>query len=55
MLEIMQMIEDGATDNEIRIAFPTQFMRYINAITRARQVITETTFQNTFPFYQNSI
>ncbi|MCL2798306.1 MAG: RNA helicase domain-containing protein [Firmicutes bacterium] len=48
MAEIMQMIEDGATDDEIRKAFPTQFLRYANSIARARQVITETLYQNTF-------
>lgn len=46
--EVMQMIEDGATDNDIRKAYPSQFVRYVNAITRARQVIMESQFENTF-------
>ena len=46
--EILQMIEDGASDNEIRKAYPSQFVRYSNSIARARQVIVESQFENTF-------
>ena len=46
--EIIQMIEDGATDNDIRKAYPSQFVRYASAIARTRQVIMESQFENTF-------
>jgi len=48
LAEIIQLIEDGATDNEIRKAYPSQYLRYANSIARTRQVIMEAKFEKTF-------
>ena len=46
--EITQMIEEGATDREIQLAFPSQFFRYFRNISQLRQLCLETKFNDVF-------
>jgi len=46
--DIMQMIESGAADGEIKAAYPSQFFRYYKNIAQMRQVYLETKFDDIF-------
>lgn len=46
--DITQMIESGATDRDIQLAYPSQFFRYYKNIAQLRQVYLETKFNNVF-------
>lgn len=45
---IMEMIEEGKTENEIRLAYPSQFFRYYRNINQMRQVYLETKYGDMF-------
>jgi len=44
----MQMIESGATDRDIQLAYPSQYFRYYKNIGQLRQVYLETKFSDVF-------
>jgi len=46
--DITQMIENGATDREIQLAYPSQYFRYYRNIAQLRQVYLETRFCDIF-------
>ena len=46
--DITQMIESGATDREIQLAYPSQFFRYYKNIQQLRQVYLEAKFSDVF-------
>ncbi|GHV03246.1 hypothetical protein FACS1894211_15820 [Clostridia bacterium] len=46
--DITQMIENGASDGEIRSAYPSQFFRYYKNISQIRQVCLEAKFDDVF-------
>jgi len=46
--DITQMIENGATDREIQLAYPSQYFRYYRNIAQLRQVYLETRFCDVF-------
>lgn len=46
--DITQMIESGATDRDIQLAYPSQFFRYYKNIAQLRQVYLETKFNDVF-------
>lgn len=46
--DITQLIESGATDRDIQLAYPSQFFRYYENIAQLRQVYLETKFNDVF-------
>lgn len=53
--DITQMIESGATDRDIQLAYPSHFFRYYKNIAQLRQVYLETKFNNVFRELQITI
>jgi hypothetical protein len=46
--DIIQMIENGATDKEIKTAYPSQYFRYYKNIQQVRQLHLENQFEDIF-------
>lgn len=46
--DITKMIESGATDREIQLAYPSQYFRYFKNIAQLRQLYLETKFSDVF-------
>ncbi|MCL2190165.1 MAG: viral replication protein [Defluviitaleaceae bacterium] len=48
MIRMVELIEDGATNEEIRFLFPSQYLRYKNHIEKTRQDIKEEQYRNIY-------
>ena len=46
--DITVMIESGASDRDIQLAYPSQYFRYYKNISQLRQIYLETKFNNVF-------
>jgi len=46
--DIIQMVENGASDKDIKIAYPSQYFRYHKNIAHIRQLHLESQFEDTF-------
>lgn len=53
--DITQIIESGATDRDIQLAYPSQFFRYYKNIAQLRQVYLETKFNDVFRGVRNDL